>query len=233
MAWPAQLDVRLGVAQRLARGDADLLHHEVDAREHLRHRMLHLDAAVDLDEVERARARRPGTRACPGSRSRPPRRPGPPARRGPAAWRVEGRAGRLLHDLLVAALDGAVALADVDAVAVAVDDDLDLDVAVVLQPLLEVQRVVAEGGARLRAADGDGLLELPRRAHHAHAPAAAARRRLDQHRVADALRPPRGRGRRRAACPPSRGWSAARGPPAAPGCPPWTRTAPAPRAAAR
>ncbi len=86
------------------------------------------------------------------------------------------------------ALDGAVALTDVDAVAVSVDDDLDLDVPVVLQPLLEVQRVVAEGGTRLRPADRDGLLQLPRGAHHAHAPAAAARRRLDEHRVADALR---------------------------------------------
>ncbi len=49
----------------------------------------------------------------------------------------------------MATLDRAVALADVDAVAVAVDDDLDLDVAVVLEPLLEVERVVAEGGLRL------------------------------------------------------------------------------------
>jgi hypothetical protein len=46
----------------------------------------------------------------------------------------------------VAALDRAVALAEVDAVTEAVDGDLDLDVAVVLEPLLQVQRVVAERG---------------------------------------------------------------------------------------
>ena len=53
----------------------------------------------------------------------------------------------------MAPLDRAVALAEVDAVAVAVDGDLDLDVAVLLEPLLEVQRVVAERGPRLGAAD--------------------------------------------------------------------------------
>src|SRR3712207_8614617 len=35
-------------------GDADLLVHEVDAGDHLGHRMLHLDAGVHLDEVELA-----------------------------------------------------------------------------------------------------------------------------------------------------------------------------------
>ena len=53
----------------------------------------------------------------------------------------------------MAALDRAVALAEVDAVAVAIDRDLDLDVAVLVEPLLEVERVVAERGLRLRAAD--------------------------------------------------------------------------------
>ena len=95
--------------------------------------------------------------------------------------------GRLLEDLLVAPLDRAVALAEVDAVAVAVDRDLDLDVAVLVEPLLEVERVVAERGLRLAAADPEHRLELARRADHAHALAAATGRRLDEHRVADPL----------------------------------------------
>jgi hypothetical protein len=45
------------------------------------------------------------------------------------AGRVDDRRGRLLDDLLVAALDGALALAEVHEVAVAVAEDLDLDVA--------------------------------------------------------------------------------------------------------
>jgi hypothetical protein len=50
----------------------------------------------------------------------------------------------------VAALDAAVALAEVDAAAVAVDRDLDLDMAGLRQPALEIERVVSERGARPR-----------------------------------------------------------------------------------
>ena len=71
--------------------------------------------------------------------------------------------------------------------AVAIDGDLDLDVAVLVEPLLEVERVVAEGGLRLGAADPKCRLELARGADHAHALAAATGRRLDQDRVADPL----------------------------------------------
>jgi len=95
------------------------------------------------------------------------------------------RRGRLLEDLLVAALDRAVTLAEMDAVPVAVDCHLHLDVTIVLEPLLEVQRIVAERGLRLAPADLEHGFELTRCPHHAHALAAATGRRLDQDRVAD------------------------------------------------
>ncbi len=114
---------------------------------------------------------------------------------------IDGRAGRLLDDLLMTPLHGAVALADVDAVAVVVDEHLDLDVARLLEPLLEVQRVVAEGGAGFGATHRQGLLELTRRAHHAHALATAARGRLDEQRITDAFGLLECMLRRRAACP--------------------------------
>ncbi len=85
----------------------------------------------------------------------------------------------------MAALDGAVALAEWDALAIAVDDHLNLDVAVVLQPSLEVERIVAEGRPGLRAADPQRGLELAGRANHPHPLAAAAGRWLDEDRVAD------------------------------------------------
>ena len=44
-------DVVLRERQRLARGDADLLLDQVDAGDHLGHRVLDLDAGVHLDEV--------------------------------------------------------------------------------------------------------------------------------------------------------------------------------------
>jgi hypothetical protein len=79
-----------------------------------------------------------------------------PARRG-----RERRCRRFLEDLLVPALDGAVALAEVDTRTVAVDGDLDLDVTVVVEPLLEVDGVVAERGLGLGAADLDRRLQFP------------------------------------------------------------------------
>ena len=153
MAWPREGDVGLAEAERLARGDPDLRRDEVDAGQHLGDRVLDLDAAVDLDEVEVARAvdeelERPDVLVA----GRDDRRDGPLGEVRPGRGR-ERRRRRLLEDLLVAPLDRAVALAEVDAVAVAVDDDLDLDVAVLVEPLLEVERVVAEGGLRLGAAD--------------------------------------------------------------------------------
>ena len=188
IAWPRWDDVLLREPEGLARRDPHLGGHEVDAGQHLGHRVLDLDPAVDLDEVgvavvvdeelERAdvlvAGRDDGTDRALGERLAP--------------GRGHRRRRRLLEDLLVPALDRAVALPQVDAVAEPVDRDLDLDVPVVLQPALEVQRVVAERGAGLGAADRQHGGQLARRADHPHALAAAARRRLDEHRVADPLR---------------------------------------------
>src|SRR5690606_30671282 len=48
----ADLDVVLAVVQPVAVGDAQLLLDDVDARDHLGHRVFHLDARVHFDEVE-------------------------------------------------------------------------------------------------------------------------------------------------------------------------------------
>ena len=194
---PAGHDVRLPKAEWLSRRDPDLERDEVDAGEHLGDRVLDLDAAVDLDEVRGAGAvdeelERPDVLVARGH-DRANRLLG----EGGARLGGERRRRALLEDLLVAALHGAVALAEVDAGAEAVDRDLDLHVPVVVEPLLEVQRVVAERGLRLGAADLDRRLQLPRGPDHAHALAAAAGGRLDQHRVADPVRLATGRGRRR------------------------------------
>ncbi len=72
-----------------------------------------------------------------------------------------------------------------DDVAVVVRQHLELDVPRPLQELLHVDLVVAEGRARLRPRDADGVQERRLAVHHAHAAAAAAARGLDDHRVAD------------------------------------------------
>ena len=74
---------------------------------------------------------------------------------------VEGRRGRLLPDLLVPALQRAVALAEMDGVALAVAEHLDLDVAGLAEILLDIDAVVAEGGLGLAARGLEGDVADP------------------------------------------------------------------------
>ena len=96
--------------------------------------------------------------------------------------------GRLLDQLLVAALDRAVALAEVDDVAVRVGEDLDLDVARVGQVALEVDASASEKNfSPSRAAPSKASSSSSSLERDAEALAAAAARRLDGDRVADVV----------------------------------------------
>ena len=181
----AQPDVLLAHGQRLAGGDHDLLADQIEPRHQLGDRVLDLDARVHLHEVVRAvrvekaldRSGRPvagGPRRVDGDRADP----------CPES-RVDGRGGRLLDELLVAALHRAVALAEVDHVAVRVGEHLHLDVTWVLEVALDVDRRVAEVRPALAARGGKRRLDLAGRAHDLHTAAAAPGRGLDQQRVAD------------------------------------------------
>ena len=127
-----------------------------------------------------------------------------------ARRRVERGRGRLLDQLLVAALDRALALAEREHAAVLVAEHLDLDVARGHERLLEVERAVRERRLRLDARGRVRGLELVRPVHEPHPLAAAARDGLQQHGEAElARRPPapqrawrRPRCRARAARPP-------------------------------
>ena len=114
----------------------------------------------------------------------------------PAGSRSERRCGRLLDQLLVAALDAAVALAEVDDGAVLIGRDLDLDVAGPRDELLDVKTVVGECRGRLAAGQTDARLELVTVAYGLDPAATSAAGRLDQHRIADSLRRARVRRRR-------------------------------------
>ena len=89
-------------------------------------------------------------------------------------------AGASYH-LLVAALDRALALEQVDGVSVRVAQDLDLDVARLLDELLDVDRVIAEGRPGLGAGARDGLGKVRFGLDQPHALAAPAGRGLDHH----------------------------------------------------
>ena len=141
-------DLVLGEAERRAGGDADLLAHQVDAGDRLGDRMLDLQAGVHLDEEELAVL----VQELDGADAEVAELAhgvdhdlaDPVALLG-----VEGGRGGLLQHLLVAALQRAVALAQMHDVAVAVGDHLDLDVARLAEVLLQIDRVVAEGGLGL------------------------------------------------------------------------------------
>ena len=129
---------------------------------HLGDRVLDLDAGVHLEEEVLALGRqqaldRPGAAVA----DRAGRLDGDLA--DPRAQLVvDRRRRRLLDELLVAALDRAVPLAEMDDVAVGVGEHLHLDVAWVLEVALDVDRRVGE----VRLALAPGRLEArarPRR----------------------------------------------------------------------
>ncbi len=102
---------------------------------------------------------------------------------------VLGQVGRggALDDLLVAALDRAVALPQVVEAAVLVAEDLHLDMAGALDHLLQVALAVAEGGLGLAPALAHLFLQLLGLHDGPHAAAAAAPAGLEHEGIADLL----------------------------------------------
>ena len=105
-----------------------------------------------------------------------------------AALGVERGRRRLLDQLLVSALDRALALAAGQHAAVRVAEHLDLDVARGRDRLLDVQRAVGERRHRLVRGLRVRVVELVRTVDEAHAPAAAAGRGLEEHGIAELVR---------------------------------------------
>ena len=122
-------DILLAKRQWLAGGDPDLLLDQVDAGDHLGDRMLDLDPGVDLDEVEVVVG---VDQELAGARVDVAGGLGEPDG-GLAEFRTDfqrqGGRGRFLDELLMPALERAVAVPAVDDVAVGIGQDLDLDVA--------------------------------------------------------------------------------------------------------
>ena len=187
IAWPSMPRLAGLRRQRLALGDPQLQLHQVQAGDLLGDRVLDLQPGVHLQEVEGPVAVQhelDGARA--GVADRLARGDGRGGQRGAQAG-VDGRRRALLDDLLVAALDGALALEQVDHGARGVAEDLHLDVPGVGDEPLEEHGAVAERGGRLAACAADRLGQLRRAGDQPHAAAAAAERRLDQQREADPM----------------------------------------------
>ena len=159
IAWPRS-SAPAGRREPLPRGDAELRAREIDAGEQLRHRVLDLEARVHLDEVEalvcvHEELDRAGAAVV--------ERFAGLARRvlhlGAQLGR-QRRRRRLLHELLVAPLDGALALAEREDAAVPVAEHLDLDVPRADDRALDVERSVREARLGLGGGHVVGGLEL-------------------------------------------------------------------------
>ncbi len=183
-----QAEVRQGGAG----GDEQLRGHEVDVGDLLGDGVLDLDARVHLDEHVL-----PGPLALGGDeelhRAGVAVADGPGEGDGVAVQRLPGllvqvRGGGDLDDLLVPALDGAVALEEVDDLAVGVREDLDLDVAGAEDRPLDEHPGVAEGALRLAHRCGERLGQVVADVDAAHPAPAAAGDGLDEDREADLVR---------------------------------------------
>ena len=172
---------------RLPGRDPELLAHQIDAVDHFCHRMLHLDPGVHFEEIERpvgGEQKLAGARAAVGHclSGRDSGGTHPLAQIG-----VDRDRRRLLDQLLVPPLDGALALAEVDRPPI-VGQHLDLDVSRALDEFFEVDRGVAEGLERLAGRALERAGKLLGRPHHPHSLPSTARHRLDHYGIAHLAR---------------------------------------------
>ena len=180
MACPLMRGVEDLGRKRDAVGHEELEPHEVEAGDELGDGVLDLEPGVDLQEGEAPVGEDEeldgaGVHVADGARRR--HRGG--AQLG-APLGSDDRRRALLDDLLVAALDRALALEEVHHGAVGVAEDLHLDVPGAGHVGLDEDGAVAEGGRRFPLGRRHGVGERVGALHHAHAPAAAAGRGLDQ-----------------------------------------------------
>ncbi len=175
--------------QRLAAGREDLQLDQVDAGRGLGDRVLDLQAGVDLEERKGLGGRvvevldRAGAVVAHLADQ---------VHRDPTQFEGllagQDRRGRLLDDLLVATLDGAVAHTWRPDIAVLVGDDLHLDVPGAGDQRLQEHAVVAEVPGRIGASALVGSRQLAGLHDLSDAAATAAGLGLDDQRVPDALR---------------------------------------------
>src|SRR5690606_37901345 len=105
---------------------------------------------------------------------------------------VDERRRRFFQDLLVTALQRAVAITQMNGVALAVGQYLDFHVTRIAEELLQVDHRVAERGTGFGAGQLGRLDQVFFLVHHAHAATTAAASGLDDHRIADFTRDAQG-----------------------------------------
>ena len=177
---------RLRFRQRFADRDPQLPFDQIEPGDHFGDRMFDLQTRIHLHEVERAvllgdELDGAGADIADGLRGRDRG----VAHRTPSR-RLHARCRRFLDHFLVAPLHRAVALEQVHDIAARVREDLDFDVARRRQITFEQHAIVAEGCFRFAPGRRERGAEIASARRDFHALAAAAGRRLDQNRKADA-----------------------------------------------
>jgi len=175
--------IRTSIACPRRGADSQLLAHEIDAGDELRDRVLHLQARVQLDEVEAlvgAEQKLERARVAVADRLRRMfdrgfhRLP----RLGRDPWRR-----RFLDQLLVAPLNGALALPEGKHVAMRIGEHLDLHVPGRADELFDVEAGITESGLCLRGGGLEVSLEVGLAVDDPHSLAASASGSLEQDRV--------------------------------------------------
>src|SRR5258708_7624018 len=173
--------------ERLTHRHRDTLFHQVNSGDHLGHAVFDLDPGIHLDEVKLAGAReqefdradvRISDNVCGANRR---------LAHLLAQPRGKNRTRRLLDHLLMPPLYRAVAFAEMNRHAMIVGKNLELNVARAFEIFLEIHLARAERRLGFSLREREQARQLVRIAHDAHALAAATRRSLDQHRVAEAF----------------------------------------------
>ncbi|VVN48501.1 hypothetical protein PS639_06045 [Pseudomonas fluorescens] len=177
----------LGHRQRFTARHANLPGHQVEAGDGFGDRVFDLQAGVHLHEEELAAGIQ---QKFHGTGTDVPDGLGRTHRgfaHGTPQFRAQARGGCFLDDFLMPTLNRAVPFIEVQAVAVLVGEHLDFHMARFEQVFLHQHPRIAERGLRFTLGRGQGFGELADLLDHFHAFAAAARRGLEQHRVADAF----------------------------------------------
>ena len=164
-----------GVGQHLAFGHAELQAHQVGARGLFRHRVFHLQTGVDFEERDRAAL---AQQILHRARAHIARRLANLARRlvDALALRIGQKRGRgLFHQLLVAALQRAIAGAQHAHIAVLVGHHLGFNVPRLVEELLDKAFATAKGGHGLAHRGAVQLVNVLSLPHHLQATATAAK----------------------------------------------------------
>ena len=171
--------------QRQPGSDIELESDEIETGDVLGHRVFDLQPGVHLEEEDPAgpvgeELHRPGAQVADrlGGRPRGVHERLAQARADP----LDERRGRLLDDLLVAPLQGALPFDEGPDRAVGVGEDLDLDVSPGREIGLAEDRRVPEGRLGLAGGARHRVLEVGERGHDAHPPTSAPGGGLDEDR---------------------------------------------------